>query len=133
MKRLLLFVPIILFACVMSPPATEEDFTHIYDASYDDVFEAVKITLFDLGAEIVAGSRDSGFLNARVKLPSEFITTFLLDDTKLIYINYHIMFNPGTIVRLKIFTAYADGGYPHAADRDAYLIFWQSIGNNLTT
>ena len=133
MKKLLLFIPFIVFACMATPPATEEDFTHTYDASYDDVFEAVKITLFNMNAEIVAGSRDSGFLNARVKLPSEFITAFLLDEAKLIYINYHIMFNPGITVRIKIFTAYADGGYPSAADKDVYLAFWQSIEDNLTT
>lgn len=128
MKKLLFVIlTISLFgACVTYPPATDEDRIFYLDISLNKTFDAIKQILFNRNAQIMAGSKDSGFLNARIKLDSEVTTAILTGEVRVIYTYYNISFieeNGKTKVLLRITTAYADGSYESEMPQAYYQQF----------
>jgi hypothetical protein len=134
MKKLALTALVLsalLTSCETTPytPATSEDRVGVF-LLYDKTFEAVKAALFDLNADIVAGSKESGFLNAKEALDSTAITTIMLGRARIVYVNYNIVFratDDETKVQLKIGTAYEDGTFPSEGNHERYVKFWDLV------
>lgn len=128
-----LILAALLTSCTTTPytPATDEDRVSVFsDVSYDKAFEAVKAALFDLNANIVAGSKESGFLSAKEALDSTAITTFMLGRARIIYVNYNIVFHATdneTKVQLKMVSAYEDGTFPSEGSHERYVQFWDLV------
>ncbi|MGO9287373.1 MAG: hypothetical protein ACLQIJ_01260 [Polyangia bacterium] len=140
MKKLLaltvtLVLAALLTSCATTPPATDADRVGVFpDVSADKVFEAVKAALFDMKADIVAGSKESGFLNAREAINTTVATTILLGEAEMVYINYNIMFHAdenGTKVQLKMIRAYENGTYPNEEPHAKYAEFWGLVNKYL--
>jgi|WetSurMetagenome_2_1015567.scaffolds.fasta_scaffold100253_4 hypothetical protein len=123
-----------LVSCATLPPVEESDKQTTYTVSYGNVFDAVKTYLFENNIEITAGSKDSGFINARKKLNSEMVTAIMTGSARVIYTNYQISFttdNNQVKVMAKIYTAYSDGSYPTEASKQEYQIFWNALNAKL--
>lgn len=132
---LLLLIPIIVSCASAPPPAVQQDKEMVFTVENQKVFDAVKTYFFENDIEIVAGSKDSGFLTARKKLNSEMTTAILLGSAKVIYTNYNISFiqlDNSTKVMVKIATAYADGSYSSEAPQAEYQKFWAILKSKLS-
>ncbi len=139
MKKTIICLAIIIviissIGCVSAPPATEQDKMFIVNNNMDDTFNAIKQLLFNYSAEIVSGSKESGYLNARVKLKSEVLSVLILGEMKLVYSNYQISFiemDNKIKILLNMYTAYSDGSYPSEHPQPAYQQFWTDLNNIL--
>lgn len=129
-----LSVSFLLVSCTTLPPVEETDKQATYTNPYGDVFDAVKTYFFENNIEITAGSKDSGFINARKKLDSEMVTAIMLGAARVIYTNYQISFttdNNQVKIMAKIYTAYSDGSYPNEASKQEYQVFWNALNTKL--
>ena len=115
---------LLLVGCLTAPPVQQE--TKIVDASYDILFEAVKATYVELGCDITAGSKESGFLNGKMRMPESMGYMLLTGETQKKDLMYSTTI-VGSQVTVKIYEKSHAYGWENPASQDAYTMFWNAF------
>jgi hypothetical protein len=132
------FVGIIILGlagCASAPRATEADKVRLVKSNYSAVFEATKAAFFEMGCEITAGSKESGFLNGKRNREGSMGIAVMVGRGSSIVDFFNVSFmdgQDGVTVRLSMTGAYSDGSsYGPGTIKQYYDEFWNNLGRQL--
>ena len=83
MKRLLLFLPLLLVGCVTTQSLPVEDRSRTYDLDYDIVFDAIVQMLAEQGFAVIDAEKDEGIINTDYRAPGDRFMSFFFGDTRM--------------------------------------------------
>ncbi len=135
MKRWATIIATLAFlSCQTSPPVAETDRSRGYDKPIGVVFDAAKVALATLNAEVIQSDSQGGILVGKRHLGGEMLSAVMLGKESAIFATYRLNFYQGEIgtkVSLRIIAAYQDGSHASEFGKAGYDQFWAEMNKNL--